>query len=92
MGPKIPSPAPIFLISQFRHVLFRFCKTGSYYVAQASFKLVIFLFQSPECGGERWVAPSPIVHSLVLDCPVFARYTCKTGKLIFKLPGHAGAV
>lgn len=37
------------VIYQFIHMLFWFCGTGSYYVAQASFKLVIFLFQSPEC-------------------------------------------
>lgn len=47
MGPKIPPPTPILIIYQFIHLLFWFCKTGSYYLGQASFTLVIFLFHSP---------------------------------------------
>lgn len=49
MGPKTPPPPPILVIYQFVHLLFWFCETGSFCVAQDGFKLVIFLFQSPEC-------------------------------------------
>jgi hypothetical protein len=32
-------------------------ETGSYYVAQADLKLVIFLLQSPECWDYRYLLP-----------------------------------